>query len=118
MLNVLKIFCLVILPGILFITPSQENMCQAIPPIIFVSRNLEHNGSIYYPQSGLLPGMGPFSRFKIVGGRLLIRQSNGAIIVLVDSTMNFNGISLVDVQQPCVFWDIKMQKSKADSKPK
>ena len=84
---------------------SQNIFGQNNPPVVFVSRNLVQNGNIYYPASGLLPGMGPFSRFKVVGGRLLVRDSGGAIHVLVDSTMNFNGISLVDVQQPCVFWD-------------
>src|SRR5437588_12797515 len=49
--------------------------------------------------------MGPFSRFKVVGGRLLVRESNGTVRVLVDSTINFNGIHLFDVQSPCVFWD-------------
>jgi hypothetical protein len=74
-------------------------------PIVFVSRNLEQNGSMYYPQAGLLPGMGPFSRFKVVGGRLLVRESNGTIRVLVDSTMNFGGIMLIDVSDPSVYWN-------------
>jgi len=74
-------------------------------PIVFVSRNLVQNGNYYYPPSGLLPGMGPFSRFKVVGGRLLLREPDGSIRVLVDSTMNFGGIRLVDVSDPCVFWD-------------
>jgi hypothetical protein len=73
-------------------------------PIVFVSRNLEQNGSIFYPQAGLLPGMGPFSRFKVVGGRLLVREANSTIRVLVDSTMNFGGISLIDVSDPSVHW--------------
>jgi len=29
-------------------------------PIVFVSRNHETNGNIFYPDAGLLPGMGPF----------------------------------------------------------
>jgi len=74
-------------------------------PIVFVSRNLQQGGSVFYPQQGLLPGMGPFSRFKVVGGRLLIKEANGTIRVLVDSTMNFGGINLIDVSDPCVFWD-------------
>lgn len=74
-------------------------------PVVFVSRNHESGGSYYYPQQGLLPGIGPFSRFKITGGRLLVREANGQVRVLVDSTMNFNGIRLVDVSDPCVWWD-------------
>lgn len=74
-------------------------------PVVFVSRNLEHGGNQYYQQAGLLPGMGTFSRFKVVGGRLLVRDSNGNIRVLIDSTMNFGGIKLIDVSDPCVYWD-------------
>ncbi len=74
-------------------------------PIVFVSRNITQGGSIYYPQAGLLPGMGPFSRTAIVGGRLLVREANGIVRVLVDSTMSFSGIKLVDVSDPCVYWN-------------
>jgi hypothetical protein len=49
--------------------------------------------------------MGSFSRFKVVGGRLLIRNPDASITTLIDSTISFNGISLIDVQQPCVNWD-------------
>jgi hypothetical protein len=98
------ILSLVFIPGFLLMTCG-DIFAQSIPPIVFVTRNLEHNGNLYYPPSGLLPGMGPFSRFKIVGGKLLVRESNGSVRTLVDSTMNFNGISLVDVSNPCVYWD-------------
>lgn len=74
-------------------------------PVVFVSRNHYVNGNILFPQSGLLPGMGPHSRFTAVGGRLMIKTVDGNILTLIDSTMSFNGISLVDVQQPCVNWD-------------
>ena len=76
-------------------------------PIVFVSRNHEINGNILYPQAGLLPGMGAFSRFKVVGGRLMMRDSLGNISVLIDSTMLFGDIRLIDVQQPCVHWNGK-----------
>jgi hypothetical protein len=91
--------------GFLLFMTAAEILSQPLPPVVFVSRNLEHNGNYYYPPSGLLPGMGPFSRFKIIGGRLLVRESTGSLRVLVDSTMNFNGINLVDVSDPDVYWD-------------
>ncbi len=91
--------------GFVLMLIAVELHAQPLPPIVFVSRNLEHNGNMYCPQSGLLPGMGPFSRFSVVGGRLLVRESNGTVRVLVDSTMSFNGISLIDVSDPDVFWD-------------
>lgn len=78
---------------------------QINSPIVFVSRNPAQNGNVFFPQAGLLPGMGPFSRFKAPGGKLLIRETNGNIITLLDSTRLINGIRLIDVQQPCVSWD-------------
>ncbi len=74
-------------------------------PVVFVSRNHQLNGNILFPGAGLLPGMGPHSRFAVTGGKLMIKNEAGVISTLIDSTMSFNGISLVDVQQPCVNWD-------------
>lgn len=73
-------------------------------PLVFVSRNHRDGGNINFPSAGLLPGMGPHSRFAKVGGRLLRLDANGTIVTLVDSLMNFNGIKIYDVQQPCVHW--------------
>jgi hypothetical protein len=89
-----------VLNGILVNTAISQSY-----PVVFVSRNLQAGGSNYYPEQGLLPGMGPFSRFKITGGRLLVRESDGSVRTLVDSTMNFGGIRLIDVSDPCVCWD-------------
>jgi hypothetical protein len=90
----------------LFLLISEISFSQSFNyPIVFVSRNHEINGNILYPQSGLLPGMGSFSRFKVVGGRLMMRDSLGNVNTLIDSTMIFNDITLVDVQQPCVHWN-------------
>lgn len=100
--NIAKILSLVVIPGFLILI--QETDAQS-SPVVFVSRNLVHNGNVYYPQSGLLPGMGAFSHFAVVGGRLLVRESNGNISTLVDSTINFNGTTLIDVSDPDVFWD-------------
>ncbi|MCI0448869.1 MAG: T9SS type A sorting domain-containing protein [Chlorobi bacterium] len=94
----------VILLGLMFLFLEQSLSSQSYPTV-FVSRNLVQGGNFYYQQSGLLPGMGPFSRFKVVGGRLLVREANNTVRVLVDSTMNFNGITLFDVSDPSVFWD-------------
>jgi hypothetical protein len=74
-------------------------------PIVFVSRNMTGNGSAVFPQATLIPGMGPYGRFAITGGKLIIRETNGNLITLVDSTKSFNGITIVDVQQPSVSYD-------------
>jgi hypothetical protein len=76
---------------------------------VFSSINFNYpllfGGNIFFPSAGLLPGMGPHSRFTVTGGRLMIREANGSTRILIDSSMSFNGISLIDVQQPCVNWD-------------
>lgn len=74
-------------------------------PIVFVSRNHEVNGNILYPQAGLLPGMGSFSRFKVVGGKLMKRDQSGNISTLIDSSMTISGYRIIDLQQPCVHWN-------------
>lgn len=100
----IKIFSPALLLGLLFLLAECSHL-YAQYPIVFVSRNMEQGGSVYYPQAGLLPGMGPYSRFKVVGGRLLVREAGGTIRVLVDSTINFSGTTLVDVSDPSVYWD-------------
>lgn len=97
----IKILSLVLLPGCLFFT---ETAAQSYP-VVFVSRNLVQGGSNYYSPQGLLPGMGPFSRFSVAGGRLLVREANGTVRVLVDSTISFDGINIYDVSDPNVYWD-------------
>lgn len=88
-----------------FLFLTQEIQSQLNYPIVFVSRNQTQFGHAQFPQMGMLPGMGAFSRFTAVGGKLMIRETSGNIVTLVDSSMSFNGISLYDVQQPCVHWD-------------
>ena len=74
-------------------------------PIVFVSRNHLTGGNILFPSAGLLPGMGPHSRFSVTGGRLLVREADCSLRTLIDSTMIFDGVRIIDVQQPCVNWD-------------
>lgn len=107
----MKIFILFIV-SICFVSPffSENNLfskesSSITYPIVFVSRNHQTGGNTNFPAAGLLPGMGPHSRFAKVGGKLMIRESNGNIVTLIDYSMNFNGIKIYDVQQPCVNWD-------------
>ena len=76
-------------------------------PIVFVSRNLADGGSIHYPQMGLMPGSGPYSRFSVTGGSLILRESNSSLRTLVDSSMLFDLIRIVDVSDPSVDWDAR-----------
>jgi hypothetical protein len=91
--------------SVIFLIVPSESFTQTFKtPIVFVSRNHELNGNINYPQAGLLPGMGSYSRFKVVGGKLMVRDSSGKISTLIDSTMVFGDTRFIDVQQPCVHW--------------
>ena len=68
-----------------------------LPPILFVSRNtVTSNGQTVLAD---LPGFGPRLRTIAVGGRLMIRESNGALRVVVDTTRLF------DVADPDVGWN-------------
>lgn len=100
----IKKLCFLIIIISFFNIPVQLNSQPINSPIVFVSRNHELNGNLLFPQSGLLPGMGAFSRFKVTGGKLMFRETDGTIRTLIDSTMNFAGVTLIDVQQPCVHW--------------
>ncbi|MEO8513927.1 MAG: T9SS type A sorting domain-containing protein [Ignavibacteria bacterium] len=100
-----KILSIVLLLCSIFILQPFLSSVYAQYPIVFVSRNITQGGSFYYPQAGLLPGMGPYSRTAVVGGRLLVREANGTVRVLVDSTINFSGTKLIDVSDPCVYWN-------------
>jgi hypothetical protein len=94
----IKILSPVLLLGFPFLRYFSQNY------LIVLYREILFREEHFYPQR-IAPRHESFSRFKVVGGRLLVREANGNIRVLVDSTMNFNGISLVDVQDPCVYWD-------------
>lgn len=75
---------------------SAQSHSASLPPMVFVSRNPLPHG-----EPGDLPGFGPQHRTAIVGGKLMVREKNGKLRVLVDST------KLIDVADPCVSWDGK-----------
>jgi hypothetical protein len=70
----------------------------ALPPIVFVSRN-PVPGEDGRPEPGAIPGIGPRDRTAAVGGRMLVREPDGRLRVLIDRRRLF------DVADPCVSWD-------------
>lgn len=98
-----KVYTILALGLAIFSALSQSFAAEY--PIVFVSRNMVGNGSILFPQATLIPGMGPYSRFSVTGGKLVILQTNGDLFTLIDSTKSFGGIRLVDMQQPSVSYD-------------
>ncbi len=67
-----------------------------LPPIVFVSRGIPTGAD-----AGQIPGLGPHGSTIIVGGRLLIRESSGAVRELVPHE------KFTDVQDPDVSPDAK-----------
>ncbi len=78
-----------------------------VDPLVFVSRQIPPDGSIYWRVPMDMPGVGPHSRFRVAApGKLVVRETDGLIRVLVDggnpSPASFN---LIDVDAPDVSYD-------------
>ena len=78
-----------------------------VPPLVLVSRAIPPQGTIYWSVPRGLPGVGAYSRFEVAApGRLLVRESNGQIRVLVDGAQpGSTPFRLVDVNAPAVAWN-------------
>lgn len=76
-------------------------------PIVFVSRQVNDQGSVFYAPAKAMPGTGPHSRFRPAApGKLLVREVNGTIRTLVDgSNPTAGSLNLIDVNAPAVSYD-------------
>jgi len=76
-------------------------------PIVFVSRQIPNQGTIYWNVPRDLPGVGPHSRFRVATpGRLIRRNADGALITLVDGALPTpQSLQLIDVNAPDVSFD-------------
>lgn len=95
----------VYLPTIL--NPVGSPPPAATIPIVFVSRQIPNNGSIYWNVPKDQPGVGPHSRFRVAApGQLLVREPDGQIRILVDGSQpNAASLNLIDVNAPDVSYD-------------
>ncbi len=75
--------------------------------IVFVSRQIPPNGSIYWDKTNDLPGVGPHSRFRIAApGQLIVRYMDGAQNILIDGSQpTATTLNLIDVNAPDVAYD-------------
>lgn len=77
--------------------------------IVFVSRQIPNNGSVYMgaSETGSMPGVGPYSRFQVAGpGKLIVREANGTLRTLVDGSRPTSAsLNLIDVNAPDVSFD-------------
>lgn len=94
--------------GILALAASAVLVAQSsVDPLVFVSRRIPPNGSMYYPSGADMPGVGTRSRFRVASpGKLLIRESDGNIRVLIDgANPTAASLNLIDVNAPDVSYD-------------
>jgi hypothetical protein len=94
----------VVLPMVLHQNFVAENVTS---PIVFVSRRINDNGSIYWDAAKDQPGVGAHSRFRPAApGKLLIRETNGEVRVLVNGeNPTPASLNLIDVNAPDVSYD-------------
>ncbi len=78
-------------------------------PILFVSRQIPSDGSIYWDAAQDMPGVGAHSRFRVAApGKLMVREPDGTLRTLVDGSQPSNAsLNLIDVNAPDVSYDGK-----------
>lgn len=90
-------------------TDQEPNAQLASYAIVFVSRRIPSDGSVYMApsQTGSMPGVGPYSRFQVSApGKLMVREANGTLRILVDgSNARAASLNLIDVNAPDVSYD-------------
>jgi hypothetical protein len=97
--------------GLLATIVVQTTRAQSGPalpfPIVFVSRQIPANGTIYWNVPKDQPGVGGHSRFRPAApGKLLIRETDGSIRTLIDgANPTAESLHLVDVNAPDVSYD-------------
>lgn len=98
---------LVALSFVLLVVSAQSIAAAVADPIVFVSRQILDQGSIFYSPAKAMPGLGPHSRFRPAApGKLLVREVNGTIRVLIDGANPTAGsLNLIDVNAPAVSYD-------------
>ncbi len=92
----------------LLLAATDERVYAAVAdPIVFVSRQILSDGSIFYSPAKAMPGAGPHSRFRPTApGQLLVREASGTIRVLVDGANPTAGsLNLIDINAPSVSYD-------------
>ncbi|HYH99160.1 TolB family protein [Hyalangium sp.] len=86
------------------VTPPVDG---GVPALVFVSRRVMPEGSIYWDVPKAMPGVGAHSRVRpSVPGRLLVREPDGRMRVLIDGEQSSpQTMNLVDVNGPSVSYD-------------
>lgn len=85
------------------VRPAADTGCA----IVFVSRQIPPNGTLFWPDPMDMPGVGARSRFRPAApGRLLVRETDGRLRVLIDgANPTPESLNLIDVNAPDVSYD-------------
>lgn len=75
--------------------------------VVFVSRQIPPDGSIYWDVPKDMPGVGPHSRFRVAApGKLMVLETSGGTRTLIDGSQPSSAsLDLVDVNAPAVSYD-------------
>lgn len=86
---------------------QQPALTEVEYPVLFISRQIPNNGSIYWSVPNDMPGVGAHSRFRLAApGKLQVRQPDGNIVTLIDgSNPTPASLQLIDVNAPDVSFD-------------
>lgn len=78
-----------------------------VPAIVFASRAIPAEGTVYWNVPKGMPGVMAYSRFENASpGRLIVREANGTLRVLVDGAApGAASLNLIDVSAPDVSFD-------------
>ena len=89
------------------VASAQTRLPTGVPPIVFVSRGIPPTGTVYWSVPKDMPGVGPYSRFRVAApGRLIVLEPNGTVRVLVDgANPTAASLNLIDVNAPDVSYD-------------
>lgn len=88
------------------LTPSPAGTGTGFP-IVFVSRQIPSDGTVYWNVPKDMPGVGPHSRFRVAApGRLQVLETDGRIRTLIDGgNPTSASLNLIDVNAPDVSYD-------------
>jgi len=95
--------------GVSTVKAGSAQQAAANFAIVFVSRKIPANGSVYMgpSETGSLPGVGPYARLQVAApGKLMVREANGALRTLVNgANPTAVSLNLIDVNAPDVSYN-------------
>ncbi len=103
----LVLVCMLSLPAATKAAEAGSAGEPALPPILFVDRQINPTGTVYWNVPRDMPGVGTYSRVRPAApGRLRIRHPDGSLETLIDGAQPTAASGhLVDVNSPSVSWD-------------